>query len=275
MQPTGQRRSSVWGFAFILIVAASLAPACSDDTNITQEQTHPVRWTEQFALDSLERLDAHLYDTVDMGDNTGPLYLTNPDNEDQRIAVTTGRQYFDLKRKGFYPYTTYDITIESWFKAACEPLLYLKKAKPARVSYIADFKLNVNPLSVLPPSLGPIISGDEERRVEQGVAQGKTWADLFPGTVVESAGPTDVRLKDDNTLITLSLIAWGDFNGDGFEDVLVYRTFNVIKGTLRSYRHVVLTRCNSKDRLTVVPIDIYNAETPHTSDDNNQAQTSD
>lgn len=254
-----------------MIAVVSLAPACSNDTYIIVKQNYAVRWTKHLTLDSLERLDTHLDKPVDMSRSGGELHLTSPDNEDQRIMVTTGRQYFDLKRRGFYPYTTYDITMESWFKAACEPLVYLKKAKPARISYIADFELNADPLTVLPPSLGPIISGDEERWVKQGVAEGKTWADLFPGTVVESSEPTKIHLKDKDALIILSLIAWGDFNGDGFEDVLLYRCFYITVGTLRSYRHVVLTRRSSKDKLTIVPFDIYNTRPPA----NDQAQTSD
>jgi hypothetical protein len=144
-----------------------------------------------------------------------------------------------------------------WFNSSCEPLLYLKKAIPARISHLVDFSLDADPLKNLPPSLGVIISGDTTDRVEEGVAEGMTWADLFPETVVESAEPTEIRLRDDDCRIVLSLIAWGDFNGDGLEDALLFRCFYVIKGTLRHYEHVVLTRLGSEDRIIEIPVDLY------------------
>jgi hypothetical protein len=201
-----------------------------------------------------------------MGSNDGPLYLTGP--EGQRVPVTTGRQYIDLKRRGFYPRTTYDITMESWFKAACEPLLYLRMAKPARISHVARFRLSENPLSVLPPTLGPIISGDTRDRVEQGIAEGKRWAELFPGTMIESAKPTEVRLNHEGHVVILTLVAWGDFNGDGVEDMLVYRASHVVEGTLRHYGHVVLTRLGEGERLSVIDVDLYSGE-PAASDRGN------
>jgi hypothetical protein len=272
--------------AFVLFV-----PSCSKNDGPSAEdaqrhpasaqtgekrETHPVHWTEQLNLNMVQlhallnkpldivQLDALLDKPVDISRSDwygrGELYLTSPDDKEQRVLVTTGRQWFDLKRKGFFPYTTYDITMEAWFKASCEPLLYLKKATPPRISYLADFRLDADPLKNLPPSLGPIISGDTERDVEEGVAKGMTWADLFPETVVESATPTEIRLMGGDFLVVLSLIAWGDFNGDGLEDVLLFRSFHVTVGTLRYYEHVVLTRHNREGRLLVVPMDVYNED---------------
>jgi len=206
-------------------------------------------------MENLGQIEELLDKPVDMSESRFKLYLTGPDK--QRVLVTTGRQWFDLKCKGFYPYTTYDITMEGWFKISCEPLLYLKKAAPARVSYVADFRLDKDPLKNLPPRLGPIVSGDTRDRVEEGVARGMTWTDLFPETVVESAAPTKIDLRCADNTIGLSLIAWGDFNGDGLEDVLLFHAFNVISGTLRCYKHVVLTRRSREDRLSVVPMDVY------------------
>jgi hypothetical protein len=113
---------------------------------------------DHLKLANLRQTEELLDKPVDMSKSGGELHLTSPDG--QRVLVTTGRQWFDLKRKGFYPYTTYDIMMEGWFKECCEPLLYLKKAKPARISYLADFRLDADPLKNLPPCLGPIISGD-------------------------------------------------------------------------------------------------------------------
>ena len=53
--------------------------------------------------------------------------------------------------------------------------------------------------------------------------------------------------------VGFDVLAWGDFDGDGIDDVLLFRWNRALGGTLAYYSHVVLTKKSPSARLTVVP----------------------
>ena len=217
-------------------------------------QEYPIRWTERLALKDLGDLEAELEKPVEIPHGLGPehvLVLTGPGG--RRVTVRTGREYVSYIQSGYYPRTTYDITMASWFISVCEPPLFLKRASPARISYLADFAWDQEPLSNLPPMLGP----DRQENYVAGIAKGKTWVDFFPDTVVEEVGRTKIRLVTTGTRIRFEVVAWADFNGDGIEDILLWTSRYAVGGTLRRYCHVVVTRLGEGDRLKEVRLPIY------------------
>jgi hypothetical protein len=64
-------------------------------------------------------------------------------------------------------------------------------------------------------------------------------------------------LRCGDSLVDLVLLAWGDFNGDRIEDVLLFRFLHAVENTLVYCEHVVLTRLGSQDRIIEILMDPY------------------
>lgn len=214
----------------------------------------PVRWPQQhLGIKSLNDLDK-LRETPVKITFDDELELTGKNGS--KVKVTNGKEYLALKTKGYYAYSTYAITMESWFIKQDGHLTLLKKAMPSKYSWVNSFSFKNNPLAVLPPELGPYLSGDEGRRVEAMVAQGKTWREIFPKTKIRKVTPTEISLANAALLITFTVIAFGDFNNDDIEALLVFYSCHALQGTFRSYRYVLLTRKSHAARLTILPNNI-------------------
>lgn len=135
------------------------------------------------------------------------------------------------------------------------PITHLRYAASSPVSHVADYRLTEHSLSNLPPTLARPGPGHEIRRIERAAREGKTWKDIYPDTKISVVDPhrIELRLGNEGTRIILTLEAWGDFNRDGTEDILLHLADYAIGGTYRSYEYVVLTRHARNARLTEVP----------------------
>jgi len=184
----------------------------------TESTPLAVRWAKALNLASLADIDRKLAEPVVI-EGGGELVLKH-DHQAPR-KVTTGREYLDAIVDGYYPVTTYDLTMESWFKQATEPLVLLQKARPARQSFVAAIDLRKDPLSLLPPTLAPWIEAAERRRNEALEAARKPWKAAYPRTVVERAEQDRVILVTPGSRTIIEILAWADFDGDGIEDLLL------------------------------------------------------
>ncbi len=232
---------------FISLFTASVALA----QGINMGNEHPVRWTSLVPIKSVADIDHQMQVPVDMSQSGGELELT--DAKGKRVKVTTCQEYGDLKDKGLAPQTTYDISMESWFIDVCKPLQFLKIAKPSKSSFVSKFDLKDDPLSNLPIELGLWLSGDAERAVQLASARGTTWGQYVPDAKVEAAENDQivVKSKKDDSATYINLIAWGDFNGDGIEDVLLQVSHHVLSGSYGDHGFRVLTRLGEGQRLKV------------------------
>jgi hypothetical protein len=208
----------------------------------------PVRWTDHIKIKSLADLDALLDAPVDMSKSGGELELTHAGG--LKLKPKTGREYFDLLARGFQAYSNYDITMESWYRSAVGFVPYLRNAIPAKVSHVAGFSLAADPLRDLPIQLGAYLA--EEEPFKRAVAEGKTWKEFYPGATVLESAPHRAKLQDDGANVFVDLLAWGDFNKDGIEDILLYVAKSARGGTFRSYTHAVITRLEKDGRLAIL-----------------------
>lgn len=186
---------------------------------------YPVRWTSEVELKDLKEIDALLNKPgiADFGKDDS---LTMELGGDQIDASNVScNEYFYLKYQGYEPFSNADQGAEgSSLKIPCNTLQYLKKAKLSKISYLHDFKLADDPLKNLPLTLGYHLSSDEE--VASARAKGLSWKEFEPNAKVEVKNPNNISIviqdsEGEFAGTDISLLAWGDFNGDGIEDVLV------------------------------------------------------
>ena len=117
---------------------------------------------------------------------------------------------------------------------------YLIAALPARISYVRDFQLTEDPLERLPSPLvgfgnvGPVYLLPEP---DQGIPTEWECEVYDENEVVLTT--LDTRMVEER--IYAQLLAWGDFNHDGFDDIMLQLTYHT-GGTAVYDRLAFLTR---------------------------------
>lgn len=197
------------------------------------------------------------------------LVLRKDFSDKDTVKVITGREWLDALAAGYGAYTTYDMTMESWFEFSAGTLARLKQAKPSRTTYVRDFCFDSNSLDRLPCTMHP----NWDDYVEIAITNGRVknlpsdWEEIaershfahcgdhtpsimavFPYSVIEKLSDMEITIlqkdaeDDDGVRIVLTLAAMGDFNGDGIEDLLVRESSYYAQGSGRSYSHILLMR---------------------------------
>ncbi|MCY1075722.1 hypothetical protein [Archangium lansingense] len=133
---------------------------------------------------------------------------------------------------------------------ACRVLRMITTARPSRVSHVRDVLTMKKPDEVLPAALAPAISADELGDIARAQREGRSWRD-YDGTLRFEAGPREQKWRQlsvsgDDYAGFVEWWATGDFNADGFEDVIVYRSMGPTGGTAADIAVFVLTRTRPK-----------------------------
>ena len=171
-------------------------------------------------------------------------------DEDRQVA----RSCLDLLRlraAGHEPATALDESPYLDRAVPCTALRALGKARPARVDYLAGFQLTAAARRYLPPDLEHSLSDDDASKVAAQSKAGKSWLDVNPTSQVQQADG-QLTVRDESANVTVRILARGDLDGDGVQDLLVETNDAATEGTYRSARLYVLTRRSLGARLDVV-----------------------
>lgn len=139
---------------------------------------------------------------------------------------------------------------------ACRVLRMITTARPSRVSHVRDVLAMKKPDEVLPAALAPALSDDELRDIARAQRAGRSWRD-YDGTLRFEAGPQEEKWRELSVHGNdySGFVQWwatGDFNADGFEDVIVYRSMGPTGGSAADIAVFVLTRTQAKGVLQVL-----------------------
>ena len=175
---------------------------------------------------------------------------------DDSKSPATCTEWRALRAAGYEPATTVEDQSERATLFECGTLFMLKQAQPAQQSYLRDLVWNAQLLTHLPPTLGCFLIDDDqvEQAATKAAAAGQSWSDFDPKAQAESHGPRGVLITQGaNACRTLlDVTAWGDFNQDGLDDVVVLLTHRDPLGSLLMSELVLLTRRSAKGRLEVI-----------------------
>ena len=188
---------------------------------------------------------------INMGGNdTDGVTLTNDKGE--KVHVRTCREYDSALKRGYFPYSTYDISMGSWFKYPCGLLNLLETATIPQQSFIPTSKEGVFNLELLPLSLFPVLSDYEQTygyNIENVTYQDQVESGLLKVTGV---GQNWFSCEDDALRQHLTEVARADFNGDGIEDILFFESVHATQGSFRFYQIIILTRKSIDGKFEVV-----------------------
>ena len=220
-------------------------------------ETLPVHWTKDLKIPPEGATPAgvkKLLDReVDMSKSGGSLEAASEEPGKAAETVKTCRRYLELKDDGYDWGTTYDLSMESWFKSACNPLALLKDARPSKRSFLADYHFSKESLADFPPCLGGI-GGDSSysRALEAAMKGGTSWRAFAPAKKVGEVRPHGFDFADASEEVSVDFVLWGDLDGDGIEDVVADVASHSKEGTARWYVQDVLTRFEGERVFRVV-----------------------
>ena len=142
----------------------------------------------------------------------------------QRIRVETVEQYVEALKRWARPFTTFDISMDTWFRPTAATLLFLSQADASRRSLLPkDFPTKL--LYSLPVRFLNYRGADKEAdlTLRHQPHSEKLW--------IFNADPTSVQFEFNGKRYYLAELARGDFNQDGLEDSLVAIQWQPLEGT--------------------------------------------
>jgi len=166
--------------------------------------------------------------------------------------VVTWREFQRLSKAGYAPAANCDLGMAGWFHLERGVIPFWEHAIPARHSFVRPLPMNRNLLPLLPLDLGPQISGEEVASASAAVKAGQSWLEFYPDTKIIKRPPECVHLAVDGFIVGLTVMAYGDFDHDGYDDALVLVSHSAIGGTLSYSFNAILTRTNASDCLRLV-----------------------
>lgn len=227
----------LWTVAAVAMAAGSIA----------------VWWAPELGLSSLAAIDWKLDQRVEpftLADGQGVTMVKEDGGRTEQKQAFTCREFLALYDQHFSPADNYQNSREGGFRARCIPLRVLQKAQPSRESFVRNFHWTSDALGELPVLFLPV---ERESAAEAASREGKTWKEYEPtAKVVKADGNTLEVDVPDAWQCSLVVVARGDFNADGVEDLLVQGYRQAVEGTYKEFPIFVLTRLKGDSRLRLV-----------------------
>lgn len=195
-----------------------------------------------------EEVESYLDRPILVGGN--PEFSTNfGDDTGFRMTVRTCREYRSALEANFYPQTNFDIKSEAFLKTANSVLIAAASLRRAHISHIHDPHRGVTDLDLLPATILPAISPDDQERLNQ-------WKNLSVQNLVELGVVKILRVSSTEISLEWSMgfmireLCRADIDGDGIEDLLCECYSWAIGGTLGFGSTCVLSRTDANERFS-------------------------
>lgn len=141
------------------------------------------------------------------------------------IHVRSIAAYRRARAAGGYANDTTSMAANAWFGRASRTLRLLEEAEVARLSHVSDWSEHLTrlPAAVLPGALPDLEPFPAHWTVADAIAAG--------AVVVDGVDPSSVRLECNHWGVLLQEVVRADLDGDGLEELLLYRGARVTGGT--------------------------------------------
>ena len=218
---------------------------------------YPVWWSDKLRLESLGQVEARLEGPFWESGESYPVYKGVGDQRTE-TTVDTCKMRRGLFEEGYYaeaPQRYFEVYL--W--AMCDALERLGASQPAQRSFVRNFVFERNAMDLLPAIVGGGESCSFLCRLKRANERGETWTQLEDSlfkrharentSIAVSGQVRSIRVKDDKTATILfeyieevpiddkkttvwsysvdrsplEILAYGDFNEDGMEDMLMRR----------------------------------------------------
>lgn len=246
----------------LYLVAAILLCSCA--TNSTRQTArYPVEWFPGFALNHLLAQSPKLESTADIKKAlSAPWYSpfhvhpTASHGQNQSLVLASCTEYLtsssELRPDQPASWMPFMITAKT-----CQAARLILSAKPSKRSYVRKLAFQSQLPDVFPAGVALAISPSAVEQRERAIAMNARWSDVARHISYEPCKTLSEKvcgIYHDNSGGTqrITLVARGDFNGDGVEDLLVSSRDSVSNGSYATYRMFVLTRLNPHGKIKMI-----------------------
>lgn len=198
-------------------------------------ETFPVRWSPSLGLQSLDDIDRRLQQPLwdEAGITvasrwrfTGAGQAPEPIDPEPIISCADHRR---IEGTNYQTASQSDHNHLAIFAATCAALEALKHAAPAVESHVGDFRLDESAVDFLPAATAVAIAPWQQDEIDQASASGLSWrqwrgnqdSDL---QAVHRYGDQAALYEWTRGKSRVEILAHGDFNADGREDLLLHIT---------------------------------------------------
>jgi hypothetical protein len=210
----------------------------ASQTGITSSESYPIRWSEELKLASRADIDRRLraIDSEGFGQLSSGQSIVMPQS-----CV----QWSDLHVHGYTPTNTTEQQPDGFARIRCGTLALLRATSVAKRSFVRELVFDERALSALPASIATAMSREEEQKIAAATSAGMSFAAFNPRAAATLNAQTGFFEIDEEpgepSSILVAPQAWGDFNGDGDDDVAL-SVINLPGGSAVAYRLLVVTR---------------------------------
>ncbi|MGH9775011.1 MAG: hypothetical protein ACRD50_08705 [Candidatus Acidiferrales bacterium] len=173
--------------------------------------------------------------------------MTTPNHE--KLMVYTCREWKKALSEGAYSATTFDMAMERFLIHTCGLLFELQNANLPTKSFIANPRVSLANLNLLPA--GILLALPEDETPSERLRT-MTVAEAVPKRNIERTTDEKLMLSYGGMQQSFREAARADFNGDGIEDILIFRGAVAEGGTMGYADYFVLTRTRPTGRLKLI-----------------------
>ena len=225
-----------------------LTPAPAAEATQVASSRFAVTWARTMELSALKDVQRQL--TAEDPGQFGEL-----EHEGEVSRPANCMQWSSLHAKGFEAVSEVEAQPDRGALIRCGTLSLLQKAQPAQTSHIRDMPWDTRLLALLPSGIATAPSAEARQRLQAATNAGRTFAQYDPQAVAKPGGePHSLEIREGGglTMIILHAEAWGDFDGDGRDDVVVSVINGATRGTSSTARLLTLTRSSATEPLRIV-----------------------
>ena len=207
------------------------------------------------SFEQVEDINSLFNKKISMGGQDGYEFLRlDLDDDKSYVRVETAGQYLEMIKKGARPYTTYDITMDAWFEKVVPALVFSKHSSASKHSLLGKDLMDLS-VSIL-----SWVGSEERTRLESDTKKGVSLKGYLKSGRIKSVKKSKNRISFEAgpKKYIIDEMVRGDYDGDGYEDSIIYCGRHYIEGTGRSYSCYIVKRKDESKACTVEYFDYLN-----------------
>lgn len=207
-----------------------------------------MRWSRGLDLPALAVAEARL--RAREPEDFGTLAL-----EGAKVQPASCLEWLELHAKGYRPAEPLDEPADRAAKIRCQTLSLITHARPAQISHLRDLAWDHGLLRILPAAVATAYDRNRERAIQAASAAGKTLRELDSRARAKPvAGDASLVILEGSRRMLISLHgeAWGDFNRDGVDDLVMSVVNGATDGEFSYARLMTVTRRAPEEMLEPV-----------------------
>jgi hypothetical protein len=232
----------------------------TEDSSASPRLLAPIEFTDFSVTGPVSSQGANqlLNERVKIGSADADAYefLVRDEGQAQkRVQVETVAAYLAARRSGAYPYTTFDLAMDSFFEQAGSALVFFQRALPAKTNLLDHASLLNLSVSFVQ---SPEEAGSERnaRDVKNGLRL-KDYARSHTIWGVHQTSPTKLQFTTGDMDYDVELLACGDYDHDGYEDGLLFVAAIHHEGSGRSYNAYLISCTNPTQAIPVQDFEFW------------------